>query len=113
MINRAAVILKYKQPFVQWINDADPYNDDPGITMDEANEDRTVYLISEEDAEDLDEWVKQNYKELFENELEDWYRDEALWPKNINAKMFDEWFQVECHTVLVDTVGDPLIDDET
>lgn len=44
VINRAAVILKYKPPFVQWINESDPYDDNPGITMEEANEDRTVYL---------------------------------------------------------------------
>jgi len=25
MINRAAVILKYKAPFIQWVNEADPY----------------------------------------------------------------------------------------
>jgi hypothetical protein len=42
MINRSAVILKYKAPFIKWVNDADPYKDDPGITIEGANQDRTV-----------------------------------------------------------------------
>ena len=54
MINRSAVILKYKEPFVRWINEADPYQDDPGITSENANEDRTVYLIREDDAENIE-----------------------------------------------------------
>ena len=36
MINRSAVILKCKEPFVRWINEADPYEDDPGITTENA-----------------------------------------------------------------------------
>ncbi len=112
MINRAAVILKYKAPFIKWVNDADPYKDDPGITLESANQDRTVYLILESDAEKLEEWVSLNFKQLFENELEDWYKDESLWPKKRNRKLFYEWFEVNCHSVLIDTVGSKIIDDE-
>jgi len=112
VVNRAAVILKYKASFIQWINESDPYNDDPGITMEEANEDRTVYLISQEDAEAVDEWIKANYEALFKAELGGWYEDEALWPQNISQKMFHDWFEVECHTVLIDTVGDPILNEE-
>ena len=111
MINRAAVILKYKAPFIQWVNDADPYNDNPGITLESENKDSTVYLINEDDAENLEEWISLNFKQLFESEIEDWYTDESLWPKNRNRKLFDEWFDVECHSVLIDTVGSKIIDD--
>ena len=55
MINRAAVILNYKAPFIKWVNDADPYKDNPGITLESENEDCTVYLILEDDAEKLEE----------------------------------------------------------
>ena len=112
MINRAAVILKYKAPFIQWVNDADPYKDNPGITLESENKDCTVYLILEEDAEKLEEWISLNFEQLFESEVEDWYTDESLWPKNRNRKLFDEWFDVECHSVLIDTVDGKIIDDE-
>ena len=115
MINRAAVILKYKTPAVKWVNDADPINDNPGITTESINEERTVYLITDEDADTLDifnQWIKKNFKALFENELEGWYTDERLWPKKRNLKLFYEWFEVECHSVIVDTVESPIEDDE-
>ena len=113
MINRSALILKFKEPFVRWINEADPYEDDPGISIEKANEDRTVYLITEDDGENVEEWVSLNFRTLFENELEDWYTDETLWPKNRDKKTFYEWFEVECHTVIIDTVNVPIEDDET
>ena len=112
MINRAAVILKYKAPFIQWVNDADPYKDNPGITLESENKDCTVYLILEDDAENLEEWISLNFKQLFESEIEDWYTDESLWPKNRNRKLFDKWFDVECHSVLIDTVEGKIADDE-
>ncbi|RZB35214.1 MAG: hypothetical protein SRB1_00982 [Desulfobacteraceae bacterium Eth-SRB1] len=112
MINRAAVILKYKAPFIKWVNDADLYKDDLGIDIESANQDRTVYLIFEDDAEKLEEWISLNFKQLFESELEDWYTDESLWPKKRNRKLFDEWFEVQCHSALIDTVDSKIIDDE-
>ena len=113
MINRSEVILKYKEPFIRWINEADPYEDDTGITSKNANEDRNVYLITDEDGENVEEWISLNYKTLFENELEGWYIDESLWPKKRDKKTFYEWFEVECHTVIIDTVNGPIEDDET
>ena len=113
MINRSAVILKYKEPFVRWINESDPYKDDPGITSENANEDRTVYLITDDDGENIGKWISLNYKTLFENELEGWYTDESIWPKKRDRKTFNEWFAVECHTVIIDTVKGRIEDDET
>ena len=112
MVNRAAVILKYKSPMIAWINESDQVEDSPEMTIEEANSDKTVYLISSDDAEDLDQWLKLNYKALFEAELEDWFLDENLWPKKRTRKVFDEWFDVECHSIIMDTVGIPIVDDE-
>lgn len=115
MLNRAAVILKYKAPMLRWINDSDPYDDNPQVSMDEVNRDRTVYLISDRDADDdlsLARWVKANYTVLFDAELEGWYTDESLWPQKRTFKLFQEWFEVVCHTVVEDTVGTPIQDDE-
>ena len=115
MINRAAVILKYKEPAVKWINDADPGCDDPGIKIESVNEERIVYLITDEDADTRDllrQWIETNYAALFESELAGWYTDENLWPGERNLKLFDEWFEIECHTVIEDTVGSPIEDDD-
>ena len=50
---------------------------------------------------------------LFEQELEEWYVDEMLWPENRNRKMFNEWIEIECHSIILDTVDGNIIDDET
>ena len=116
MINRAALILRYKEPAVRWINEADPIPDRVLISLTDVNRERTVYLVSDEDAatdEDIRRWVKENFHVLWEAELEGWYTDESLWPSGRTLKKFDQWFEVECHTVLVDTVDGPLVDDET
>ena len=108
MINRAAIILKYKLPAVQWINEADPYNADPGILLESVNVDRRVYLIKDEYAdrpETIEQWIKMNYEALFEKELQCWYADENLWPKKRDLKLFREWFDIDYHTVIEDTVG--------
>ena len=112
MINRAAVILKCKEPFIRWLNESDPYDDHPGITLEEANQERTVYLIHDADAEYIKKWISLNFMILFENELESWYADKSIWPKNRDRKLFNEWFKVECHSVVLDTVGSEITDDE-
>ena len=96
MLNRAAVLLRYKAPAVAWINDADPCEREPGLTLDRVNEDRTVYLIHEDDADPptiLSSWIEHNFLALFENELEGWYVDESLWPKKRDFRTFNKWFQ--------------------
>ena len=112
MVNRVAVMLKCKKPFIEWVNTSDPYDKNSNLTLEEANHECTVYLIHENDAENLEEWISLNFSPLFESELEGWYTDESLWPKNRTRKMFDEWFSVECHSVIVDTVGTKIYDDE-
>ena len=118
MINRAAIILRYKEPAIRWVNDLDLGEevDDTEFTDDEINSERTVYLISDEDAETdeaVSHWIELNYLNIFLNELDSWATDDSLWPQNLSLELFYEWFEVECHTMIVDTVeGDPIVDDE-
>ena len=115
MINRGAILLKYRGPMVRWINDADPFNEDPGITKENLRHDRTVYLVADEDADGEDavgRWVEANHKALFESELAGWYSDPALWPEPRTLAVFREWFDVEYHSILVDTVQGEIRDEE-
>ncbi len=115
MLNRGSVILKYREPVVRWINEADPYDDDPGIAMEQLQNECTVYLIADEDADTpgaIDRWVRENFEWLFEAELEGWYTDPALWPQDRTIELFFEWFEVEFHSEVVDTVDGEIYDDE-
>jgi len=111
MLNRTAIIVRYREPFVRWINEADPIPDGSDIRAE--RDEQTVYLIHEiENWSELDEWLALNYEALFEAELYAWYTDEALWPKNRTLELFHEWVDVEYHTMVVDLVEGPLFDDE-
>ncbi len=116
MVNRAAVLLRYKQPAVDWINEVDPAKTKRIMTLDEVNEERTVYLIGDTIAESSDKlhrWIRRNFSQLYEMELNAWYTDPALWPASRTYKLFQTWFTVECNTVIVDLVGTEIYDDET
>jgi hypothetical protein len=112
VLNRAALILRYKQPFVDWINAADPAPTSHTLTLAEVNQERTVYLVEVEDEDELAEWLARHHEELFEEELNGWYTDPALWPHDRSLKMLHEWCSFELHTVFVDTGESPLQDDE-
>lgn len=114
MLNRAAILLHYRQPAVDWVNQIDPAPDTDPETVETINEERTVYLISDADAEtqaDVDAWIEANHEALFESELEEWCTEPDLWPADRSLKAFREWFDVRCHTLLIDTVGEPIEDD--
>jgi hypothetical protein len=111
VLNRAVLILRYKQPFVDWINAADP-NPTHEITLADANDDSTAYLVEVEDEEEFEEWFKLNGLILFEEELNGWYTDPELWPQDRSAQLFKQWCTFELHTLVYDTGGPPLFDDE-
>jgi hypothetical protein len=97
MINRAALLLRYKEPAVQWINEADPNPDSRTLSLEEVNENRLVYLIKDEDADSpshAEKWVRKNFVVLFEDELSGWYTDSSLWPSPLTHHLFQRWFEV-------------------
>ena len=105
-INRSLLILKPKQPFLDWILTLD---NDQDLTLEEVHQDSTSYLIPEI-WQDSDEQVilKSYYDVLFEEQLEAWWTDEADWPKKRNLKMFLAWFEVEFYSLVLDLCEEPI-----
>ncbi len=105
-INRCAVLVRPRAPFLSWANehgDGVPYP---------VDKERTVYLlptyVMESEAEEV---VEHYYDIIFDCELEDWMRDEATWPKDRTYETFRNWFDVEVDSVVVDLVaGEPLVE---
>ena len=114
MLNRSALIVTAKQPFLDWLRGLpDPVSAD--TTLDSLNDkqDGHVYLLPEwDDHEQRDRLLREGYDVIFENELAGWWTDEAAWPKKRTFKVFNEWFDVQWHSLLVDLVDGPLVDDE-
>ena len=51
MLNRGLLVIRNKQPLIDWVNEADPYPKGRGIRLEDANEDSPDYLIHEDTAE--------------------------------------------------------------
>ncbi len=106
-IDRDVVVIKSKQPVVDWANRDLAYS--PPVSMEELKHDCTVILIPETDnLEEALEQVESLKLRLFEMELEDWSRDPVTWPKNRTIELFDAWFDLEVHSLVFDTLGGPV-----
>lgn len=111
MINRSAFILYPKKPFFDWLTMLDPK--DAGISEEELASDPTIYLIEDmETDEEYAEILLNNYESMFEFELSAWYTDETLWPEDRTIELFQQWFDVRLHTIILDTVEEPIEKDE-
>lgn len=99
-INRTAIIIKPRQPFLDWCSKL--YPDD----LDEMNNTNT-YLIRE-DVEDVESWLKKKYDKLFTIELESWHTNKKEWPQKRNYKMFKEWFQIDLSNMVYDLENSPV-----
>lgn len=111
MLNRSVLVLRYQQPFVDWINAVDTQSA-PALTLAEANDDNTAYLVEVEDEEELEEWLEVNGEILFEGELNGWCNDPDLWPPLRSLDVLRKWCAFDLHSVVMDTGGSPLSDDE-
>jgi len=114
-INRNAVVIKAKQPFVDWVNATPKADEEKGhvFTLAEINADCEVLLIPDYDfLEESRGDISPLKTDIFEDALDEWQTDETYWPQNRDEKTFDQWFELEIHSMVDDTVEEPIIRDE-
>ena len=117
-LNRGLVIIRYKQPYVDWVKTA---GDAPmEISLQQANDDGDSFLLPTYESqidpvdgtEDAIKWVEKRWRMFSEHILESWILDEAEWPQKRNLKMFREWFDIEYKSIVWDMGTEPLIIEE-
>jgi len=102
MLNRSAISVQLKQPFVDWINSLDEAGDEQ-VTLEEVNLEATTYLIPElEDESALEAFIDERYYELLENELLSWEDDDSYWPADMDRALFDEFLDVKLSFMVFD-----------
>ncbi len=105
-INRYAVIMKPRQPFLYWLENL-------GL-VDDYEEDfikgSKIYLISDE-IQDLEQWLRKKYDRFFTLELGTFHNNKKEWPQKRNYKMFKEWFQVDITISIYDVEKRPVLKD--
>ena len=109
-INRTSVVIKPKQPFVDWINSTPG---DDKCTLEQLRQDNLTFLIPIfDDPNEITKYLKKVFHQIFNWELLGWYTDEEAWPENRNWKMFNDWFEIEVNSEVFDLVGVPIDTEE-
>jgi hypothetical protein len=112
LINRHAIILAPKVPFISWIKKTAPEvaSDLPKEPLD--HDAATIYLIPEfESPEDGLEWLEENFESFFEAELYNWSENDDNWPE-LTLDNFQKWFHVSYQSMIENTVEGPLLEEE-
>ncbi len=88
-INRAAIVVRPKQPFFDWIESFD--ND---LSLDDLPW-SSVYLADQHDGELPESVIARHFCEMFDEQLMAWHTLESDWPKPRTLAMFKQWFETE------------------
>lgn len=105
-IDRSAIIIQAKQPFLDWYNSLYPGD---GDDMQALLTQKRIYLVAAtEDEKDLENWLNKKYDKIFTEELEGWHTNKKQWPQKRSYKMFKLWFDVEVIAPIFDLQKIPV-----
>lgn len=111
-VSRAVLVLRARQPYVDWANDLQ----EPGgamVTLEDARTAGSAFLIPAlSRGADARAFVERHAPAMFEHELEMWMDDRSTWPARRDAAAFHEWFDVEVHDIVVDLGEDAIVTEE-
>jgi hypothetical protein len=111
-INRSAVIVMPAQPFLDWLHRADSTS--AALSLEDLRREPTIYLLPEYGSEqEARGYLREYCSEIFEEQLDGWYRVPAAWPVDRTFDTFIRWFECSFHSVLFDLCDEPLMRDET
>ncbi len=100
-VNRAVMVLRARQPYVDWANALASGTDT--VSLDDARQAGSAFLIpSIERDEDARAFVEAHARAMFEHELGMWMDDPGTWPPTRDAETFLDWFDLEVHDIVVD-----------
>src|SRR5579884_1691762 len=98
-INRAAIVVRAKQPFLDCLHRADETSG--GITLADLNADPAVYLLPEgDDEKKANVLLRRLFTHIFEEQLHSWYTDRRTWPRDRSFDTFCGWFDWQYHSML-------------
>lgn len=113
VINRTAVTITGAQPYLDWTQQHDADVNKGKLTVGRAKPYGTAFLLPEvEFEEDLQEWIEDNFADLFEFQLSSWTEDESAWPAARDLNTFREWFRIDIHSLVVDVPDDEIEGEE-
>src|SRR4030042_30878 len=104
-INRLVLVVEPTNVFLEWARKFP--DEDPELTSAGLLEDVSAYLIPPV-GERPDSWLEENYRTIFEIELNDWTVDPSCWPKDLSFKTFKEFFNIRFCSIVIDMADGPI-----
>lgn len=93
LLDSVAILVRPRQPFIDWMNKV--YPEDNFELKDFAA--YNTYLVADDDIaieeEELEQLVFENYKEIFETELNSAIIETDEWPEEVSFELFKDWFE--------------------
>ena len=78
-LNRSAIVVKPKPPFLDWLHGADSTSSD--LTLRELLPEPSIYLIPECDTpEEVADILHELCEKIFVEQLAGWFNDTTTWP---------------------------------
>ena len=109
-LNRSAIVVRPKLPFLDWLHAADPTS--ATLTLADLGREPTIYLVPEcGDAEEERAALQTVFPTIFEDQLVGWWRDRTTWPTSRSFGRFSRWFDCQFHSTLLDLTDEPLIEE--
>ena len=97
IVNRSAITINYKKPFIDWSNALIPEFDMSEQMLGES----TTYLVKG-DFDNADKLIKKYFKKIFEEELEGQWTDVNDWPQKRTFRLFEEWFSYSISDLVIE-----------
>jgi hypothetical protein len=110
-INRSAIVVRPAQPFLDWLHRVDPTS--AHLELEDLQREPTIYLVAECDCqEQAMEHLGESVRDIFEEQLNGWYRVPAVWPVKRDVTTFHSWFEISFHSMIVDLCDNVLQHEE-
>lgn len=108
VINRVAVVVEPKEPYLAWARALG--GDDPTIDGMSRDQLTSVYLM--EEHADPKRPLRRHWDWIFAESLNSWCRDPITWPQDRTYGMFREWLDVRVVDMVFDLADGPVTHDE-
>jgi hypothetical protein len=96
-INRHAAVLVPTEACLDWVKSCAEFVDDS--PLGQAEREPTIYLVPDDPVED---YIRRHFRAIFEEELNSWYTDRDMWPKDLTFENFKRFFKIHTTTMVYD-----------
>lgn len=110
LVNRTAVVIIAKQPFLDWLHTVDPTSHH--LNLADLNDNVDLPLPDSDTEGQAKRYARKFCKEIFEHELDGWWREPSSWPQDLSYRNFVKWFDCRYYSMVFDLAGTPLRTEE-